>query len=403
MVANKHILFIVENNAAPDDVRVWSEALEAKKIFSDVSIISPISKRYNKRYEIIDNIEIYRHTMMMEANSKIGFIFEYLSALINELYLGFKIFVKKPFSILHSANPPDHIFIIALIFKIFGVKFVFDHHDLTPENYEAKFMKKDFIYRILLLMERLTFMTSDLVISTNESYKKIAVDRGKKKSNEVFVVRNGPDISKIMFFPPNNKLKENFQFLVAYLGSIGNQERIDILLRSIRHIVYHKKVNNIKFIIIGEGPHLKKMIALSKELKIQKYVTFTGYIPYKDLYEILSTADVCVNPEIKNSFTDQSTMIKIMDYMTFGKPIIQFNVTEGKVTAGDASIYIKDNNVINFAETIIKLCKDPDKRKRMGEIGKKRIFEKLSWNKQKVNLLRAYYYLDNRLKYSENY
>lgn len=393
MVMKKHTLFIVENQSVPYDVRVWSEALTVKELGYDVSVICPMNKRGPSRYEEIDRIEIYRHPEPVEANAKGAFLFEYLNAIFWELVLSFRIFVKKPFQIIHSANPPDHVFLIAWFFKIFGTKYIFDHHDICPENYIAKFCRKDIFYRILLFMEKLTFKTADLVISTNESYKKIAISRGGKNENEVFVVRNGPDLSKIFFPPPNEKIKDGFSHLIAYIGTIGNQEGIDVLLRVVRHLVYEKRIDNIKFVIIGTGPHWKKMVKLSQDMELTNYVTFTGFIPYRELYEILATADVCVNPEHKNSFTDKSTMIKIMDYMVFGKPIVQFDTTEGRITAGKSSIYVENNDEIVFAEAIVSLLNDPDKRREMGEIGRKRIHESLNWNQQKSNLKEAYDYL----------
>ena len=396
MVKKRHILFIVENNAAPGDVRVWSEALTAKEIYSDVSIVSPISKRYNKKFEKINGIEIYRHSMPIAAKGRLGFVFEYFNALLKETYLSSKIFLKNRFYIIHSANPPDHVFVIALFFKLFGVKYIFDHHDITPENYIAKFGRKDIFYRILLLMESFTFKVADIVISTNESYKRIAINRGKKKFKEVFIVRNGPDLSMVIFKKPNKKFVEGFNFLVAYVGVIGNQEGIDNLLRSIKHIVYTIGRKDIKFMIVGQGTNWQAMVDLSKKLGLSQYVHFTGYVPYEEFYEILATADVCVNPEFRNSFTDKSTMIKIMDYMTFGKPIIQFETTEGRVTAGNAAVYVKKNDELDFAEAIIELLNDSGKRKTMGEIGRRRIYERLNWDKQKANLKKAYEYLEDR-------
>lgn len=392
---NKHMLFIVENCAVPFDKRVWSEAQVAKEIGYDVSIISPANGRTTKKYEVRDGIEIYRHPMPHEAHGKFGFILEYLNALCWELFLSIKIYIKKPFHIIHGANPPDLIFLIALFYKLFGVKYIFDHHDLSPENFLAKFSKKDFFYDMLLLMEKMTFKTANIIISTNESYKCIAQRRGKKNKNKIFVVRNGPDLSEYIFLPPNNHLKNGFDYLVAYLGTIAKQEGIDNLLRSVHYIVFEKNITNIKFVIIGTGTNWQQMVNLSKEMGLEKYVQFTGFIPYEDLYEILSTADLCVNPEFRDDFTDKSTMIKIMDYMVFGNPIIQYETTEGRVTAGGAAKYIKKNDEIDFAEAIIELLNDPEKRAEMGKIAKKRIMEKLNWDFQKKNLKRAYNYLEN--------
>lgn len=396
MVTNKHILFIVENNPYPGDVRVRSEAEAAKSFGHKVTVISPLTKRFPLKYENIDGIAVYRHPMPVDGNSRLHFIFEYINALFWELLLSIKIFIKNPFQIIHGANPPDTIFLIAILFKIFGTKYIFDHHDISPENYLAKFGSKDLFHRFLLLFEKFSFRCADIVISTNQSYKKIAIHRGMKKDNEVFVVRNGPDLSRITFVSPNSKLKSGFKQLVAYIGAIGKQEDIDVLLRVASFMVYDKGIRNIKFIIIGSGPYWDQMVKLSEEMKLTNYVQFTGYIPYREVYEILATADVCVNPEHKNSFTDKSTMIKIMDYMVFAKPIVQFDTTEGRVTAGESSVYVENNDEIAFANTLISLLNNRLERERMGEIGKKRIYELLSWDKQKINLQRAYGYFDSK-------
>jgi glycosyltransferase involved in cell wall biosynthesis len=391
----KHILFIVENNPVPHDVRVWNEAQALKEFGYEVTVICPRNKKNPSKFEVLNGVTIYRHYIPFEAGGKFSLLFEYMNALFWEFVLSLLIFFKKPFNFIHAANPPDHIFIIAIFFKIFRVKFIFDHHDVTPENYLAKFHKKDLFYKISLLMERITFIIADLVISTNESYKKVALIRGKKKDKEVFVVRNGPDLSRISPINPDNKWKSDFKHLVAYVGNIGSQENLDVLLKIVEYIVFKKEIIAAKFIIIGTGPDWEKMVQLCNSMKLNEYVTFTGYIPYKDFYEILATSDLCINPELSNEFTDKSTMLKLMDYMTFGKPIVQFETTEGKVTAGDAAFYVKENNIEHFADAIINLLDNPQHRKKMGEIGRKRIEENLNWDVQKKSLKAAYHYLES--------
>jgi glycosyltransferase involved in cell wall biosynthesis len=393
----KHILFIVENNPVPKDLRVWNEALAAKEFGYDVSIICPRSRKEQKKKERLEGIDIYRHYMPLEAASKYGFLLEYGNAISLELLLSIVIYIKKPFHYIHSANPPDHVFLIALLYKLVGVKYIFDHHDLSPESYIAKFGRKDLFYRLLMLLEKLTFKTADIVISTNESYKRIALTRGKMRPENVFVVRNGPNLSKIDFMKPNKKLKGQFKYMVVYIGIIGNQEGMEVLIDAIDLIVNERKIREVEFVIIGTGTHWKNLVALSKEKSLDKYINFTGFIPYKDFYEYLATADLCVNPEYKNEFTDRSTMLKIMDYMTFGKPIIQFETTEGKVTAGEAAAYIQNNDTEEFADTIISLLKDENRRQKMGQIGKERIRTKLNWDIQKLNLKKAYNYLEGRV------
>lgn len=386
----KHILFIVENSLVPIDVRVWSEALAAKEWGYDVTVLCPKWMEYKKGYEVLEDIKIFRHPWFL-AKNKIGYIIEYLIAIIWEIIFSVRIYLKTPFHIIHGANPPDHLFLIACLFKPFGVKYIFDHHDLTPESYYAKYKRKGIIFKVLLYMEKINYKIADLVISTNESYKSIAIKRGGKNSKNVFVVRNGPKIDEINFQPQNPKWKKGFDYLVAYIGLIGLQDQLEVLLQIVYCIVYKLKVTNIKFIVIGDGSQLKKIMALANSMYLIQYIEFTGFITYgRQLFEIFSTSDVCINPEKKNCFTDKSTMIKIMEYMSFGKPIIQFDNKEGKASAGNASLYIKNNSVMVFAEELVKLVQDEDKKKKMGIEGKKRIKNKLQWNIQKINLKKAY-------------
>ena len=391
----KHILLIVENNPAPWDVRVWNEATALKEFGYEVSIISPKNEKAPLAYERIDGIDIYRHDIPFEAEGKAGFMAEYGTALFWEFVLSIKLYLRKPFHVIHAANPPDHLFLIALLFKGLGVKFIFDHHDIAPENYVAKFGKKDLFYKILCLMEKLTFKTSDVVISTNESYKRIAITRGKMDPSNVFVVRNGPTLEDVTFKPPNLVLKEGHQFLVVYVGVIGNQEGIDTLLEIVDYVVHRQKRDDIKFVVIGTGPDWQNMVDLCKSMGLDTYVRFTGFIPYEDFYEYLATADCCVNPEFANPFTDKSTMLKIMDYMTFGKPIVQFRTTEGEVTAKQSSAYVDANNVSDFGDTLLELLDNRQFAQKMGEFGKQRIVHELNWDMQKRNLYQAYIKLFN--------
>ncbi len=390
MVKGGHILFIVENNTVPFDRRVWAEARTAHEFGFDVSIICPFDRNRSDRRTIVDGIRIYRHPRPIEGSSKWATILEYLNAFFWESLLSIRVFLRHPFSVIHSANPPDHVFLIALAFKVAGVKFIFDHHDLTPETYIAKYGTKNVIHKVLLWMERRAFQAADVVISTNESYKKIAIERGGKKEDDVIVVRNGPDISAIPDVDPNPGLMAGFKYLVGYVGIIGKQEGIENLLKTADHIVREKHRRDIKFAIVGTGPNLKSLIGEAKTMGLEKNVQFFGYVPDRRLYEILATSDVCVNPEFRNDFTDKSTMIKIMEYMCFRKPVVQFHTTESEFTAGESAIHIRNNDVIEFADAILALLDDPARRAAMGEIGRERIESLLSWQLQKQKLRMAY-------------
>lgn len=389
----KHVLHIVENCTVPLDKRVWSEALAAKEWGYDVSIICPNPKNEYASYERLDGIDIYRHPEFYEANKKHMYFFEYFNALFFQLILSWKIFLKKRFHIIHSANPPDNIFLIALIFKAFQVKYIFDHHDYCTGLYKVKFGQKDILYNILSLFETLSLKIADIVITTNESLKKIDLLKAEKDESDIFIVRNGPDLDKIKIKKPQKNYRDGHRFLIGYIGTISKQESIENLLRIVDYIVNDKKLRDIKFVIIGTGPNIKEYMTLTKEMNLSNYIEFTGFIPFEELLGILQQCDIGVNPEHTNSYTDKSTMLKIMDYMLAGKPIIQFESSEGQFTAGQASMYIKNNDEVEFANQLVELLHNQPKQEEMGKIGKKRVAELLNWKIQKENLKDAYTYL----------
>lgn len=389
----KHVLLIVENNPVPKDTRVWAEAQALREFGYEVSVICPADGKRRQSLRRIKDIDIYEHPRPLEGAGIAGLLLEYANALIWEIVLSLRIFLRKRFHVIHAANPPDHLFLVALIFKPFGVKFIFDHHDVAPENFYAKFGRKGVCYRLLGFMEWLTFKTADVLISTNESYKKVAMRRGGRRSEDIFVVRNGPDLDNIPQVAPNPDLRDGFRYLVGYVGILGQQEGIENLLGTVDYLVSTKKRTDIRFIIVGKGPHRRHLVQLSRDMGLEPYVWFTGYIPDQDLYQILTTSDVCVNPEFSNEFTDKSTMIKIMEYMTFRKPIVQFHTREGEVTAGDAAVYVRTNSVIDFAEATLQLLEDSERRRVMGDAGRRRIEESLAWQWQKLTLKDAYLHL----------
>jgi glycosyltransferase involved in cell wall biosynthesis len=385
MFRENHILIIVENLPVPFDRRVWQEANTLKDQGAKVSIICPKMKGYTKSYECINGIEIYRHPLI-EGHGVAGYIFEYTIALFWEFLLSWKIFFKKRFHIIQGCNPPDLIFIIAFFFKPFGVKYVFDHHDINPELYIAKYAKKGFFYRFLLLAERLTFATADYSIATNGSYKQIAVSRGKMPANKVQVVRSGPKLDRLKLTPGNVKYKNGRSFLVGYVGVIGEQEGLDLLLQSIQYIVSKRK--DIQFAVIGEGTALERIKKLTADMKLGEYVDYYGRVDDETLINILNTADICVNPDKPSIMNNLSTMNKIMEYMALKKPIVQYNLKEGRVSAQQASLYAE--NPIDFAEKIMCLVNDTSMRIQMGIYGYERVVNELSWDYESKKLVEFY-------------
>ena len=386
----RKVLIIVENLPSPFDRRVWQEANTLHDNGYEVSIICPTGKGFEEKHEVISGIHIYRHNLPLEAEGAIGYLYEYSAALFWEFVLAWKVLLTRGFDVIHACNPPDNIFLIGAFFKLLGKKFLFDHHDINPELYEAKFGRRDFFYRVMLAWERWTFRFADVSIATNESYKKIAIERGKMPENKVFVVRSGPMLERLKMLPPVEKLKHGKKYLVGYVGVMGKQEGIDYLLRSIEFIVKELGRNDIHFGLVGGGTSLEEMKEYADELGISEFVTFTGRVPDQELLEMLNTADICVNPDVANEMNDKSTMNKIMEYMALAKPIVQFDLTEGRFSAQKASLYAKKNDVKDFANKIVELLDDPQRRKEMGEFGKKRVETELEWKYEAPKLLKAY-------------
>lgn len=386
----RRVLIIVENLPCPFDRRVWQEATTLSGHGYSVSIICPKGKGYEKSHEVIDDIHIFRHWLPTEADNAVGYLFEYGAALFFQFFLSFRIAISRGFDVIHACNPPDNIFLVGGFWRVFGKRFIFDHHDITPELYEAKFQRHDFFYKLMLFWERLSFAVADVSIATNESYKEIAIRRGKMPPDNVYVVRSGPDLNRLRRRPAAPEYRKGRKYLVGYVGVMGAQEGLDHLMRIIRLIVHEKARRDIHFALVGGGTELDKIKAYADELGVSGYVTFTGRVSDDVLLDILNTADVCVNPDVPTAMNDKSTMNKIMEYMALEKPIVQYDLTEGRRSALDASLYARSNDEEDFAEKILSLIDDPDKRRQMGEFGRNRVENELEWNHEVPKLIAAY-------------
>jgi glycosyltransferase involved in cell wall biosynthesis len=386
----KKILIIVENQPVPNDTRVLKEALSLDAAGYEVTVLCPRTKSAKLGYEMIGRIRVYRHPMSEEGNSPLGYLWEYGCALLFEFFYAWWIYLRHGFHVIQGCNPPDDIFLVALPFKLFGVKYIFDHHDAMPELYFAKYGAQGFLYKVQVLLEKLTYRFSDVVMATNESYKSLAINRGHLAPEDVFVVRNGPDLETFKAVPPNPALKHGRTYLVGYVGTMSDQDGLDILLEV---ALYLKKLGrtDIHFTCVGGGPALGGLQKMVQDKDLSDTVNFTGRISDADLLEILSTADVCVNPDRPCEMNDISTMIKIMEYMALGKPIVQFDLSEGRFSAQDASVYADTSNQVpDFAAKLTCLLEHPEERKRMGEFGRRRVESELAWGYSVQNLLAAY-------------
>ena len=388
--AGRKILIIVENLPVPFDTRVWQEATTLVKNGYTVSVICPKGKGYEKEEEVLAGVHVYRHDLKTEGSGFVGYVKEYGSALYHEIRLAKKIYKEIGFDVIHGCNPPDDIYMVAKHFRKYGVRYVFDHHDICPELFEAKFGKKGLLYKSQLWLERQTYRHAAFAFVTNESYKKIAIERGGMEPAKVYVLRSGPRLERLRIQEPKPELKKGRKYMVGYLGVIGKQEGIPYLLEAARYIRNELHRDDICYGIVGGGTSLEELKTLSASMGIDDIVTFTGRAPDDVMLDYLNTADICVNPDEYNPMNDKSTMNKVLEYMALGKPIVQFDLTEGKYSAKEASVYANPNDAVDMAKKIVELLDNPQKRQEMSVYGRKRIVEELSWEHTSKALLAGY-------------
>jgi glycosyltransferase involved in cell wall biosynthesis len=385
-----HVLMIVENLPVPFDRRVWQEATTLVQSGLEVSIICPKGKGFDKDEETLEGVHIYRHSLPEEGRGAAAFIAEYAVALFHECRLAFRIWRKKRFSLVHVANPPDLLFLVALPYKLAGVRLIFDHHDLTPELYKQKFGKEGLGHALMRLTEWLSFKFANVVISTNVSYRQIAMERGGKQPDDVFIVRSSPNSNKMRLVPADPAIRAKGRIILGYVGIMGSQDGIDVLLEILACLLKDHGIGDFHAMLIGEGPELEMSKLLAVKLGLQDHVTFTGYLSGEPLYRTLSSIDIGLCPDPYNDYTRRCTMNKIMEYMAFGKPLVQFDLEEGRYSAQDASLYAEPEDKDGFARKIIDLMNDPELRQSMGAYGRQRVEEVLNWSAEVPSLLAAY-------------
>src|SRR5271157_351426 len=383
------VCIIVENLPVPFDRRVMQEARTLRDAGYRVSIICPKGPGFQKSRENVEGIEIYRH-WLWEASGPLGYLLEYCWALTAQFLLSLRVYARTRFRVIHACNPPDIIFLIGIFFKLFDVRFIFDHHDLNPELYDAKFQRRSFGYKLVCWAERLTFRTADVSIATNESYHEVALTRGGMRRERTFVVRSYPDLARIRKRPPQPGLKEGRRHLVVYLGVMGYQDGLDLLLESIACVAKLRKCDDTLFVLIGSGPELPRLKVMATHMGLDGLVKFTGRLPGEDVAAYFSTASFGVAPDRFTPMNDKSTMNKILEYMAYGLPVVLYDLTEGRRSAGDAALYARHDDPEDFAQKIMCLLDSESLRAELGARGRKRIEESLNWDNEKQALLEAY-------------
>jgi glycosyltransferase involved in cell wall biosynthesis len=384
------ILIIVQNLPVPFDRRVWLECQALTSAGYRVAVVCPKGKG-DPGYEVIDGVEIHRYRPYAPGGSKLSFVAEYAYSFLATAWHTLKARRNGRFAVIQACNPPDIFWPIALAFRLERTKFVFDHHDLCPELFLSRFENPPALpFKGLLWLERRTFRTARHVISTNESYRQIAIERGGKSPGDVTVVRTGPNPDRLKRGPADEELKRGRKHLVAYIGVMGPQDGVDIAVRAAGIIVREFGRDDIAFTLIGSGDSYDELVALRDELNLQGHVEFTGRAPDELVTKIMSTASAGLSPDPKNPLNDVSTMNKTMEYMAFELPVVAFDLRETRVSAQDAAVYATPNDVHEYAKALVGLLDDEAARAQLGKLGRARVEDDLAWSHQERAYLGVY-------------
>lgn len=385
------VLIIVENLTVPLDRRVWQEARTLRDHGYKVSVICPVGGKYTASYEVLEDIHIFRHPLPFEADGPLGYVVEYGWALAWEFALSIKAQVKVGFDVVQACNPPDLLFLVAGFWKLlFAKRFVFDHHDINPELYEAKFGRKGFFHKLLLMFERWTFKSADVSIATNDTFKEIAIARGGMDPDRVFVVRSIPDVGRFRRVEPNQELRKGRKKIVGYVGIMGAQDGVDLLVEAMHQIVNVEKRNDVGCVIVGSGTELPNLQRMAAERGLEEHVTFTGFLSGEPLLAALSSFDIGVIPDPKNTYNDKISMNKAFEYMTLAIPFVQFDLMEGRKIAGDAALYASENSPVDLARQVSRLIDEPGLAARLAVEGEARAKALLKWEDEARRLIAAY-------------
>jgi glycosyltransferase involved in cell wall biosynthesis len=387
----KHVLILVENLSVPFDRRVWQESRALVEAGHRVTVICPRGAKQDTEPEAtIDGVRILRYPLKAATGGPAGYVREYALALFHTARLAVKVRLRDRVDVVQACNPPDLLFLVALLLKPFGAKFVFDHHDVVPELFLSRFPgRTTLLHQVAYLLERITFRLADGVISTNESYRRIAIERGGCAPDTVQVVRSAPDLDRFVQRKPDPGLRRGRRHLAAYIGVMGPQDGVDYALRALAALRADGR-DDLTSIFMGSGDAYDDLVALRDELGLADCVEFPGRVSDEFLQTCLSTADVCISPDPRNPLNDVSTMNKVVEYMAMGKPLVSFDLIEARVSAGAAAVYAPANDETQFAKLLDELLDDPERRAEMGRTGRERVENELSWTTSRQNLVGFY-------------
>lgn len=399
-LAGSHVLLIIENESVPFDRRMWNISLALRDLGAAVTVVCPRFGPDSARDEVRDGVHVLRYANTFADGTVWGYFREYGTAFFKTWWLVMGVLLRKKVHVVHAANPPDIFWPLAIVLKLFGVKFIFDEHDLAPEAFLSRFEREEkdggILYRLQFLFEKLNYRFADATMSTNQTYRGKAIARYPGVERKNFVVRNGPDTRIFFPRPGDPALKKGKSHVAAFIGVMAIQDGVEYILQATDVLVHELKFTDVLIYLIGKGDDWDRLKAMTAEKGLQDHIVFTGRIGDPEALAILSTADVCLSPDPQNPLNDSSTMTKVMEYMALGKPTVSFNLRENTFSAGDAALYVENNNPRAFAEGMRTLFNDPALRQRLGEAGIKRIHDHLSWQNQIRELQRTYEFVLGR-------
>jgi glycosyltransferase involved in cell wall biosynthesis len=391
---SRSVLIVVENLSVPFDRRVWKECQALRAAGYRVATISPMGVGVDTAWhEVIDDVSVYRYRAYQASGSFASYLTEFSVALVMTFLLMWVVLVRNGFKVIQICNPPDLLILPTLPFKLLGKKVIFDQHDLCPEIYETQrglTGEPNRVVRALLWFERLTYACSDVVLVVNESCRRVALRRGRRREADVFVVRNGPSAKSIAAATPNVALKRGRRHLLGYVGMMGPQDGIDVLLRAVRALAVVHRRTDFCVLIMGSGTVLERMKEYASELDVADFVTFTGTIAHAAVLEGIASTDLCLCPDPKTPLSDKCSLVKAIEYMSLGRPFVAFDLEEVRLSAGDAAVYAKPRDEADFAAQIDSLLDDATRRETMGKIGRDRVLQSLTWEHSTTALYAAY-------------
>jgi glycosyltransferase involved in cell wall biosynthesis len=385
------VLVVSQNAQLPRDRRVWNELRALSDGGYEVSAICPKGHdgEHTERFERLEGVDIFRFAQPRASGSAISYLLEYAVAFWRIRRLARRLAGERGFDVVQASNPPDFLLMAVYFLKRRGARLIFDHHDLAPELYLARFGDDHrVLYWLTRLLEQINYRLADLVLATNESYKRVALRRGRKRPEDVFVVRSGPQLARFGPIPADEGLKRGHRFLISFIGEMAPQDGVDHALRALAHLLERR--TDWHAVLAGDGPARESLEELAATLGLGEHVEFAGWLADRELRTVLSSSDVCLVPDPKTPLSDASTLVKIAEYMAMSRPIVSYDLTESRVTAADAALYARPNDPAAFADAINELLDNPERRAQMGRAGRERVEQYLSWECGSVQLLAAY-------------